>query len=203
MVEARELDLRFRYAKVGVHLTLAGCCAELVVASFERRRPDGPYLMWDALSMYRALSLTAQRHQAWNWVNSSYPSWEKLVSAGYGYLSRGAQVGEHDHDRDLERNLANTSLSTPLFLAVMARFLSAVRHSGGIIDEAVRPAIRMVFRHVCCFIAAHRIARLCIGTPMQWSGDSRPPHSARMRAACFCLTAAGAELIAWMRFQTR
>lgn len=155
IVEAKwELDMRFRYAKVCIHLTLAGCCAEFVIAAFERPRPDGSRLMWDALAMYRALGLTAQRHQAWKWVHNALPSWERLSAAGYGYLLRGAQVGEReDKDRDLERNIANTSLSTPLFVCVLARLLSPNKQCGGVADEAVRPAIRILLHNICCFVA--------------------------------------------------
>lgn len=145
VVQAKwELDLRFRYVEVTLSLEICNQACAVPAVVFERPRGDGSRILWDMLQGYKAMGRNMQGGQAWKWVHKCLLVWERLAQSGLGCVVRGAQVGVAATERDPERNICNTSVPTPLFIAWIARLCNASKQSGGVADQDKVHGLRRV-----------------------------------------------------------
>ena len=153
---------QFETAIVSVASGIAMLKLEFRVAHFMLPRADGSRVLWDMLAMYKALGLIAHRGAAWRWVARCWPLWCRMQAAGLGVASRAAQVAvPSGAEREHDRILTNSSVSTPLFLAVLTRMLLATRTAGGTQDNSARVAVTQVLHVLLCF-AAKALVRLSL-----------------------------------------
>lgn len=147
------LQAMFQYKKVTMSLDILNTKAEFQAARFDRPRSDGCRYAWDLISVYKTSGILSQKGQAWKWINSNVPRWQRLADGGFGVLLRGSQIGPPSPNVDTSRTIARTSASTQLLLSLLSRMLNPTKQSGGLCDSQSQPSLRLLLDVIVRFVA--------------------------------------------------
>ena len=125
------------------------------VARFNRRKSDGSFFIWDALSLWKLLVYTKPGEYPSKQFYKNYYSWQKMIMAlSFRLLRSRSTVADPACTLNGERNLSFPGFTSCSLLAISARLAFGSRAEGGFVDDADQAAWLVFFKRLLAITTA-------------------------------------------------